>query len=351
MEKKQNKKVKLSTVIYSLLIAAALLLGLAAGLAYGVSADDNKFARIITEHIPFPAAVINYYHFISISELSGNLKAVKSFYENQDFSKAGIRVDFSTEDGKKRLKIREKQLLNKMIEDKAIKILARRRGVKINNNLVSQNVSRKLKEYGSEEAVRKDLARLYGWNMEDFKEKIVKPDMYKDELEKIVFRESKDRWQESANKIKKAAEELENGGEFSEVARNYSEGATAQENGNLGWFKKEQLLPKLAEIAFSLEEGKTSGIIESELGYHIIKLEEKKSEDGEEMARISQIFTRKFSFADWLEEQMKNMKFFVSMKDYYWDKENLIVEFKDKDMKKFEERILKEIQEDEPAAY
>ena len=350
-EKKQNKKVRLSTIAYSLLIMAALFLGLAAALAYGIGVDNarfnnSKFARAALERVPFPAVIIDYRHFISIGELNGNLKAIKSFYENQDFSKAGIRVDFSTDDGKKRLKVREKQLLNKMVEDKVIEVLARRKGIRINDNLVSQNVSRKLKEYGGEEAVQKDLARLYGWDMKDFEKKVVKPSMYKEELKKIVFHENKNRWQESANKIKKAAEELKSGKEFSEVAAVYSEGTTAKKGGELGWFKKEQLIPKLAEITFSLKESETSGITESELGYHIIKLEEKKSEDGEEMARISQIFTRKFSFADWLEEQMKNMKFFVLMKDYYWDKENLIVEFKDRDMKKFEERILKEIQMD-----
>jgi len=350
-EKKQNKKVRLSTIAYSLLIMAALFLGLAAALAYGIGVDNarfnnSKFARAALERVPFPAVIIDYRHFISIGELNGNLKAIKSFYENQDFSKAGIRVDFSTDDGKKRLKVREKQLLNKMVEDKVIEVLARRKGIRINDNLVSQNVSRKLKEYGGEEAVQKDLARLYGWDMKDFEKKVVKPSMHKEELKKIVFHENKNRWQESANKIKKAAEELKSGKEFSEVAAVYSEGTTAKKGGELGWFKKEQLIPKLAEITFSLKESETSGITESELGYHIIKLEEKKSEDGEEMARISQIFTRKFSFADWLEEQMKNMKFFVLMKDYYWDKENLIVEFKDKDMKKFEERILKEIQMD-----
>ena len=170
--------------------------------------------------------------------------------------------------------------------------------------------------------------------------------MYKEELKKIIFRDNKDRWQKPIKEIGKASEELKNGKEFSEVVRTYSEGTTAQEGGGLGWFKREQILPKLAEIAFSLEEGKTSGVIESELGYHIIKLEEKKSEEGEEMVKISQIFKRQFSFADWLEEQMKSMNFFILIKDYYWDQENLIVEFRSEDMKKFEEKTLQEIQGD-----
>lgn len=345
MKKNKKKNVKFSVITYSLLIVIAVFLAVITALIYGFGID-NKVAKTAVKYIPFPAAIVNYYHFISIGQLTENLQSVKGFYENQDFSKVGLRVDFSTEDGKKRLKIRERQLFNKMIEDEAIELLARRDGIKINQKLVSQNVSRKLKEYGNKEAIKDDLAQLYNWNLEDFEKKIVRPDMYKDELEKIAYKESEVRRQESKEKIKKAKQELDSGKEFSEVARSYSEGLTAQNGGELGWFKKEQLLPKLAEIAFSLEEGKISGIIESELGYHIIKVEEKKFEESGELVKISQVFICQFSFADWLENQMKDMKFFIPAKDYYWDQESLTVEFKNEDLKKFEEKILEEFQGD-----
>ncbi len=345
-EDNKDKKIKLSTVVYSFLIIMALFLGSAFFLVYRIGTDENKFAQAAASHFPFPAVAINYRYFISTSELSDNLKAVKKFYESQDFSRAGMRVDFSTEDGKRRLKVREKQLLNKMVEDKAIEILARERGIKISGDLAGQNLSRKMGEYGSQEAIQKDLARLYGWNMEDFKEKIVKPDMYKDELMKFFFEENKELWREPMDRIEKAEEALEGGTEFSEVAKAYSEGATAQEGGILGWFERNQLLPELAEIAFSLEEKKTSEIVESELGYHIIRLEEKKSEDGEEMVRISQIFISKPLFSDWLETQMKNMKFFVPLRGYYWDGENLFVEFRDESLRQFEQDLLEKAEGD-----
>lgn len=347
MEKDKNKerKIKPSVIIYSLLIVAALFLVAMVVLIYGWGAD-NKITKVATQYIPFPAVVINYYHFIPIGKLNENLRSVKNFYENQDFSKVGLRVDFSTEDGKKRLKIRERQLLNKMIEDMTIEILARREGIKINQELVNQNVSRKLKEYGNKEDIKEDLARLYNWNLEDFENRIVKPSMYKEELEKMAYEKSEHRRQESKEKIEKAKQELDSGKEFSEIARSYSEGSTAQDGGELGWFKKEQLLPKLAKIAFSLNEGDTSYIIESELGYHLIKVDEKKSEGDEELMKISQIFIRQFSFVDWLEDQMKNMEFFIPIRDYYWDQESLTAEFNDGDLKKFEEKILEDFQGD-----
>jgi foldase protein PrsA len=345
MEKDKKIKVKPSVVVYSLLIIIAVFFAAVTALVYGFG-TGSKIAKVAVKYIPFPAAVVDYCHFISIGQLDSNLQSVRNFYESQDFSEVGLRVDFSTEDGEKRLKVRERQLLNKMIEDKVMELLARQKGIRINQKLVSQNVSRKLQEYGNKEEVKEDLARLYNWNLEDFEEKVVRPDMYKDELEKIAYEESKSRRQDAEEKIKKAKQELDSGKEFSETARSYSEGLTAQDGGELGWFKKEQLLPKLAEIAFSLNEGDASQIIESELGYHIINLEEKKSEESGELVRISQIFVRQFSFADWLEEQMKDIKFFVPIKDYYWNQESLTAEFRSEDLKKFEEKILEEFQGD-----
>ena len=75
--------------------------------------------------IPLPAAVVKYTNFISIREVNDDLEALQSFYEKQDFSSVGMRVDFSTQDGEKRLQIKKKQLLNKLIEDRVVDILVK----------------------------------------------------------------------------------------------------------------------------------------------------------------------------------------------------------------------------------
>ncbi|MBU2028812.1 hypothetical protein KJ761_02890 [Patescibacteria group bacterium] len=96
-------------LISGLLIFLAVYLILAAILVYGFSLE-NKWLRLSVKNIPYPAALVDFHHPITFSELQKNLNSVKNFYKNQDLSDSGFRVDFSTEDGKKRLKIKEKYL-------------------------------------------------------------------------------------------------------------------------------------------------------------------------------------------------------------------------------------------------
>lgn len=344
MQEKLSKKLKPSVLLYSALIAAAVYV-IAVGVMIYVFNADNKAVKITAKYIPYPAAVVDYFHFITVGELDDNLQSVKKFYENQDFSKVGLRVDFSTEEGGKRLKIKEKGLLNKMVEDEAVEILARREGVKINKQTIAQSVDRKLAEYGSGEDVEERLKKLYGWTMRDFEEKVVRPGMYREELMKNVISRKPENSQ-AEEKIKQTEEELKNKADFQEVARKYSEGLTAQDGGELGWFKKDQLISEVSKTVFSLEEGEISGIMESELGFHIVEMEEKKTEGNEEMARIRQIFISKNSLAEWLEEKMKNVKVFVLLKDYYWNKRDLKIEFRNDDLKEFENTMLNTFQDD-----
>jgi len=72
------------------------------------------------------------------------------------------------------------------------------------------------------------------------------------------------------------------------LAREYSDGPGAAEGGIMGYVKKGDLLPQIEDIVFKLNEGQTSGIIQSQLGYHIFKLEEKKVLRSKELSEVRQ---------------------------------------------------------------
>jgi hypothetical protein len=196
--------------------------------------------------------------------------------------------------------------------------------------------------------VKENLARLYGWTLDDFKEKIIRPNLYREELKKVYQKESEGNalTVKAREKIGKAEAELKAGKEFSEAARNYSEGGTAESGGELGWFEKEQLIPDLAEEVAALSAGERSGIIESDLGFHIVELEEVKKESEQDLFRIRQVFVRKFDFLDWLEGNMKSFKVWIPLRDYYWDKDRMTVDFKNSSLKEFEQNIIQNPQGD-----
>lgn len=346
-QEKSKRKVSFSTFIYAFLIIGIFIFSVMSILAYGTNTQIGKrIAAAVSRVIPFPAVIIGYTNVISLGEVERNLASVKSFYEKQDLSSAGIRIDFSTDDGKKRLKIKEKEVLNKMLEDEIIQNLAQKKGIFIDQATVDIAVSRKLDEYGTKDSVEKDLQNLYGWDMDDFKQKVVFPSMYQEKLQKEIQNEII-LPEEAKKKIAQAKLELENGKDFTQVAQKYSEGASGEKGGEIGWVTKDQLVPELQIALFdnAVENDKNS-ILESELGFHIVDIEEKKKNNDKTVIRIRQIFVRKQGFSDWLNNKMKNMKIYVPLSDFYWDKQNATIEFRDHKLKEFEQNLLEKSQGD-----
>ncbi len=79
------------------------------------------------------------------------------------------------------------------------------------------------------------------------------------------------------SQLKKAEEILElarDGADFDELARNYSEGPSKDQGGDLGFFTQRQMVEPFADAAFSLEKGGISEVVKTSFGYHIIKIDE-----------------------------------------------------------------------------
>ena len=78
-------------------------------------------------------------------------------------------------------------------------------------------------------------------------------------------------------KAKEVAAKLAKGGDFAALAKEFSEDPGSKENGgDLGYFGKGQMVPEFETVAFGLEKGKTSGLVKSNFGYHIIRLDDKR---------------------------------------------------------------------------
>ena len=79
-------------------------------------------------------------------------------------------------------------------------------------------------------------------------------------------------------KIEKVQTKLRNGEDFSTLAKEHSEGPSNVKGGDLGYFKRGQMVKPFEEVAFKLKPNEVSDIVETQFGYHLIKVYEKKSE-------------------------------------------------------------------------
>jgi peptidyl-prolyl cis-trans isomerase C len=76
---------------------------------------------------------------------------------------------------------------------------------------------------------------------------------------------------------KKVIAELKKGADFATLAKQYSKDPGAAQGGDLGWFKKDEMVPAFSAAAFALKPGQVSDKpVKTEFGWHVIKLEEKR---------------------------------------------------------------------------
>ena len=78
---------------------------------------------------------------------------------------------------------------------------------------------------------------------------------------------------EKFDQAKKILNEIREGGDFINIAREYSEDVSSSNGGDLGFITRGKMVAEFESAVFSLREGQVSDIVKTEYGYHIIKVE------------------------------------------------------------------------------
>ncbi len=76
---------------------------------------------------------------------------------------------------------------------------------------------------------------------------------------------------EAESQIAAIEQQLQGGAEFAALAREHSDCGSAQAGGDLGSFGRGQMVKSFEDMAFGLDVGDTSGILETPFGFHIIR--------------------------------------------------------------------------------
>jgi peptidyl-prolyl cis-trans isomerase C len=71
--------------------------------------------------------------------------------------------------------------------------------------------------------------------------------------------------------------ELKKGADFATLAKEKSKDPGAADGGDLGYFTRDQMVPEFSEAAFKLDKGQVSDPVKTQFGWHIIKLEDKRT--------------------------------------------------------------------------
>jgi len=114
-------------------------------------------------------------------------------------------------------------------------------------------------------------------------------------------------------KAEEVKEQLQDGGDFAKLAKEYSQDpGSAEQGGDLGCLGKGETVPEFEKAAFGAEQGEIVGPVETEFGYHLIEVTEVRSEetrsleDVEPQIRDQLVATKRDEeFQAWIEEQKK----------------------------------------------
>ncbi len=71
--------------------------------------------------------------------------------------------------------------------------------------------------------------------------------------------------------------QLSGGADFAQLAKQYSEDPHAESSGSMGWVAQGELLPALDQVLFTLEAGQLSGPIQTRLGFHLVRVDERRT--------------------------------------------------------------------------
>ncbi len=97
----------------------------------------------------------------------------------------------------------------------------------------------------------------------------------------ILIKVPQDATPEQKAAAKKKAEALQKraakGEDFATLAKENSEGPSAKDGGELGYFSQKQMVKPFADAAFALKPGQVSDVVETRFGYHVIKVEDRRA--------------------------------------------------------------------------
>ncbi len=86
--------------------------------------------------------------------------------------------------------------------------------------------------------------------------------------------------QRITKKLKGFRKRVQNGEDFSFLASLYSEDpGSSKVGGDLGFVKKGKLVPKFESVAFRLQEGELSNVVETKFGFHLIQMVERRGQE------------------------------------------------------------------------
>lgn len=301
-----------------------------------------------------------------------------SMYLKNDIE--ALEIDPKSDAGRKKIETLQEGIIDELINRQLIQAEAIRRHLQIDQNVLDEEYNRSIDEMGGQEKYRQYLASA-GVSDDDFRSSLcqqqycrlvkdaldkevtasdseiedfyqkqksspvyasifnneeqvrashilidARPNLIASQLEqvgKLSPGDLKSRVGAEMNRRRRLAESilnrLKNGADFSQLARESSDDAATKNNGgDLGWFGRNSHTSAFDTAAFDLKSGELSGVVQTEYGFHIIKVTDHiyqhlRSLQEASPAILARLLRQKRAahLADWIDLQRRNASILV----------------------------------------
>jgi foldase protein PrsA len=280
-------KMKLKKITILFVIALSIF---AVGCSQPAETDDATEGSI---EVPEDAVDSVDDTFIYEDEFNKNIANTKYIYEKE----YGEDIWDQEVQGMKVSKIAQEQTLDRLIQVRLIKDYVEKNGeVEINE----EELNKVLEDLNAELAKDEERKTFYDENgiTDEFIYEQIKDGQYMEAFYGMIEKEIEaddaflqEQYQNYVAKVdashilvedeataKVVSEKLSAGVDFAELAKEYStDPGSGANGGSLGFFDRGKMVPVFEEVAFSTEVGSISEPVQSQFGYHIIRVNDKKT--------------------------------------------------------------------------